>query len=307
MIHITNNLKLFSWNVRQGGGKRIEKQLNLMSELQPDLVALQEMTTKNIDQYTQALNEIGLHHIIDTFTLSNDPSTLSGPRKNGLLIASKWSLEILNDFVIPWEERVLGVKVDSPFGHIELYNSHVPPGSSNGWVKIDTFKGIFNKLARDSDNHRILCGDFNSPQLEMKDGEIITWGQTLHTDGSWRTTNKSIEWDAGERSVLEHLSDYDLEDVYRSLYGFAKSDYSFILKRKDKVFPRRFDHCFASERLKPLSFKYLHTYREQKLSDHSPIIVIFQPNHPGTKHDEEMKMKSDKFSYSEGEFKVLKE
>nr|WP_286170831.1 endonuclease/exonuclease/phosphatase family protein [Bacillus sp. NTK071] len=298
---------LFSWNVRQGGGKRIDEQLNVIRDLHPDLVALQEMTIKNVDQYSEALKGLGFNHIHNTFKLISEPSIIVGPRRYGLLIASKWPLEIINDFVIPWEERVLGVKVDSPVGHIELYNSHVPPGSSNGWVKIDTFEGIFNKLACYSCNHRILCGDFNSPQLETNDGEIITWGQVLYKDGSWRLPPKSEKWDAGERSVLERLSNYDLGDVYRSLYGFAKSDYSFILKRKDKVFPRRFDHCFASKTLNPVSFKYLHIYREQKLSDHSPFIVTFQPNHLDKNLHEGEKTRSDKFSYTEEEFRVLRD
>ena len=39
------------------------------------------------------------------------------------------------------------------------------------------FEGIYRRLACSSDRPRILCGDFNTPQKEMADGEVVTWGQ----------------------------------------------------------------------------------------------------------------------------------
>jgi hypothetical protein len=37
-------------------------------------------------------------------------------------------------------------------------------------------------------------------------------------------------WDNGERNVLEGLSESDMKDVFRTLYGYSKEDYSFYLK-----------------------------------------------------------------------------
>jgi hypothetical protein len=57
--------------------------------------------------------------------------------------------------------RMLSVKVlreEQPF---ELHVVHVPPDSSRGWQKIDTFRAVFNRLATHSEIPRILCGDFN--------------------------------------------------------------------------------------------------------------------------------------------------
>ena len=270
-------LTLLSWNIRQGGGKRIEHQLEAISSLLPDVVALQEMTIKNVDRYVDGLKGLGFQHLLHTFENTKDLNLLTGPRKYGLLVASKFPITVANTFSIPWEERVLGVQVNSSFGCIEVYNTHIPPGSSNGWVKIDTFEGIFNKLACHSRNHRILCGDFNSPQLETKDGEVITWGQVLHKDGIWKVSSKKKRWDDGERSIFEGLVDYDLRDVFRTLFDFEKREYSFVLKRKEKLFHRRFDHCFASMGLNPVSFEYLHHFRERNFSDHSPLVVKFKP------------------------------
>ncbi|WLR61499.1 endonuclease/exonuclease/phosphatase family protein [Guptibacillus hwajinpoensis] len=312
-------LTLFSWNIRQGGGKRIHKQLEVISDLQPDVVALQEMTMHNVDQYAALLNDLGLNHVIDTFALSKDPSKLIGPRRYGLLIASKWPFKLSNNFSIPWTERILGVEMDSPFGRIDIYNSHIPPGSSNGWVKIDTLEGIYNELACPSKIPRILCGDFNSPQLETKDGEIITWGQTLHKDGTWRISEKNKRWDEVERNVLKGLGEFDLRDVFSLLFDSGKRDFSFVLKRKDILFHRRFDHCFASKSLNPVAFEYLHNFREEKLSDHSPLVVKFNPEvnaYSDSKQSrievwenqkmEGSKVRLDKFTYVEGEFEIKK-
>jgi exonuclease III len=167
--------------------------------------------------------------------------------------------------------------IESSFGIIELYNAHIPPGSSNGWIKIDTFEGIYKALSKESSNHRILCGDFNSPQIETPAGEVITWGKKFYKDKTWRISKRGERWDNGERNVLEGLSEFDLKVVFRTLYGYLKEDYSFYLKNRNKVFSRRFDHCFASESLNPLEFNYLHEPREQKLSDHSGVEVIFNP------------------------------
>jgi hypothetical protein len=60
-------------------------------------------------------------------------------------------------------------------------------------------------------------------------------------------------------------------------YMDLQKNYSFYLKNRNKVFPRQFDHCFASEPLNPVEFNYLHEPREQKLSDHSAVEVIFSP------------------------------
>jgi exonuclease III len=269
--------KLFSWKVRQGGGKRIEQQLKEIESINPDIIALQEMTISGISKYRDGLNKIGFKYVIDNFVLFPDSTDLVGPRRYGQLIACRWPLSNLEFLDIPWQERVLGAQIESPFGVIELYNAHIPPGSSNGWIKIDTFEGIYKALSNDSRNHRILCGDFNSPQVETIDGEIITWGQKLSKDQTWRISKGSERWDKGERNVLKGLSKYDLSDVFRSLYGYAKEDYSFYLKNRNRVFPRRFDHCIASESLNPKEFTYLHELREQKLSDHSAVEVVFKP------------------------------
>ena len=88
-------------------------------------------------------------------------------------------------------------------GHeLELVNTHVPNGSSNGFRKVEHFEGLYRHLARTwspNGRPRVLCGDFNSPREERADGTVITWGQ--RSDGEL-VTDRGQRWDAAERSVI---------------------------------------------------------------------------------------------------------
>ena len=81
--------------------------------------------------------------------------------------------------------------------------------------KIETFEGIYSKLARSSDLPRILCGDFNSPKEELSNGDIVPW----------RPGNS--RWSNGELSVISGLSKFNLPDVYRQLHGYPPRDFSW--------------------------------------------------------------------------------
>jgi exonuclease III len=143
--------------------------------------------------------------------------------------------------------------------------------------------GIYTALAGPSDFPRILCGDFNTPQLETAAGEVVTWAQRATSSGRWRTVRMlrggpGEDWDAGERRVLTGLAEYDLVDVYRYLHGYQATDSSWILRRGGREIGRRFDHVFASRTLAPASCEYLHHLRESGLSDHAPVEVTFAPS-----------------------------
>ena len=87
-------------------------------------------------------------------------------RTNFNLVASRWPIRALPPTQVPYPERVLSVEIDTPWGvTIELHNVHIPDGSTYELEKIETFEGVFKRLACPSDafRPRILCGDFNTP------------------------------------------------------------------------------------------------------------------------------------------------
>ena len=143
------------------------------------------------------------------------------------------------------------------------------------------FEAIYQYLHSQSNRPRILCGDFNSPQWETTDGQIVTWGQKIRKDGRIVVMDGYERWDAGERSVLEKLAEYDLPEVFRSLNGYKVKAFSWFLNNREKAIKRRFDHVFASSVLNAVKCQYLVDVVEQKLSDHAAIETVFEPKKKG--------------------------
>jgi hypothetical protein len=116
---------------------------------------------------------------------------------------------------------------------IECHTTHIPPGASNGWIKIETLEGIYNSLAIPSTKLRILCGDFNIPQEESQDGQVVTWAERRKKNGEIvLVSNRGKRWDTAERNVLLGLKAFDLSDVYRFLYEYMVHDYSWYTNNK---------------------------------------------------------------------------
>ena len=108
-------MHLISWNVAYHVKKQ-PKQLQAVSDQTPDLICLQEVTEKTARLWKVGLQKAGYPNIITTFDTTETPDDLKGPRKFGLLIASKRYFEGLNheDLEIPWPEKLLSVLVHHP-------------------------------------------------------------------------------------------------------------------------------------------------------------------------------------------------
>lgn len=163
---------------------------------------------------------------------------------------------------MPWPERVLSAVVEAPCGDLELHTTHVPPGASHDWIKIEHFEGLAARLDRDSEGPRILCGDFNSPKSESTDGTVTCWGS-------------GGRWTKGERSVIVDLCGRDLADIFRTLNGYEVEEFSWYWRGRGRQVGRRFDHVFASAGLRASACAYAHGLREIGLSDHSAIVADF--------------------------------
>ncbi len=266
-------LRLISWNIA-GRTSCLDEQIAALEQRQPDLVALQEVHSSIVADLYAAFQRMGLEHYTDTIGLAKEHE-----RRYGVLIASRWPLEALAamTFRIPQPERLCSALIASPFGLLELHAVHVPNGASYRWKKVETFEGLYDRLARAASHPRILCGDLNTPQAERDDGEIITWRQDIE-DGKaviwdkWHG-DRGMRWDRAERLILAGLADHDLPDVYRLLHKYDEQRFSFIMNRNR----RRYDHIFASRALNPTHCDYLIEPLDQGLSDHAPVEVVLAP------------------------------
>jgi exonuclease III len=255
-------LKLLSWNVAGRTGK-LPEQAGVVGRQDADVVALQEVRKETAGRWREALEGDGLAHVVDS-------SEYLDGRRYFNLIASRWRCRSLPLSGAPYPERVLSVVTESPVGEIEVHNAHLPPGSRVGLIKVETFEAISYMLARPSSRHRILCGDFNTPMRETVEGEVVTAAE--------RHPESAARWDTAERSVLTGLAEYDLRDAFRQLHGYDRQDASWVFHtRRRRKSARRFDHVFASASLNAVHCDYHHEWRENKLSDHSAIEAVFDP------------------------------
>lgn len=272
-------MKIISWNVANRVRKQ-QRQMDALLSRKADVISLQEVTSKTLPLWVEGLQKEGYIYTFSSFGLYSGNSELVGARRYGILIASRWPLEPVDQYSlkIPWPERLISVLVHSPRVDFEFHVAHIPCGASHGYLKIETFEGIYKFLARKNNKYpRILCGDFNSPQKETTFGEVITWGQKILKDGQFRFTDREGRWDAGERSVIQGLAEYNLCDIFRLLNGYKVQEFSWLLYRKGKIIAsRRFDHIFASKALNPVKCQYIHFFREDSLSDHSAIEATFK-------------------------------
>lgn len=272
-------MRLISWNIaaRRSG---VDAQVAVIAERRPDVVVLQEVTAAMVPPLRRALEDAGLPTVAESLTTADPYRTPAGPRRYGLLTASRYRLRRLPSGSVPWPERLLSVEFHVDGNILELHNSHIPPGSSNGWDKVRMLEGVYATLARNAPIPRILCGDFNTPQAELPSGEVVTWAQRRRPDGGWALKRKvrggaGAAWDAAERHVLEGLAAYDLADVFRQLHGHAAGAYSWFARHGESSIGRRFDHVFASAALQPSRCRYLDEVRQRGLSDHAAVEVDF--------------------------------
>jgi exonuclease III len=263
------SVRLLSWNVAARVGRWPER-IDAIAELEPDVVAFQEVTQANLAEARAGLQRLGLDHSVNSFELAPDTSVLIGKRRYGELLASRWPLAALSPERCggPRPERVLSATLDCPHigSALEIHTAHIPPGVSNGWVKIEVLEAIDAMLACSSSVPRILCGDFNTPKTESADGSVVTWGKP------------GGRWDPGERNVIVGLKEFDLPDVFRQINGYDAEQFSWYWGKGSHRVGRRFDHVFASAALGATECRYIHDVRERGLSDHSAILAVFSPS-----------------------------
>ena len=277
MAAYPESLKTISWNVA-GRVRKQPHQIDAVLQSDADIIALQEIILTTQPRWILSLSKAG-YFVICSSDFVEDKSKLKGGRRYSIIIASKWGFDTISPEVlsIPWQERLLSVIIDSPWGPLEFHNIHMPAGVSHGVIKVQTFEGLYQFLAHPSDNLRILCGDFNSPREEYADGRILFWGKTRRAHQGVMINDPNDRQANAERSVIKGLAEYDLVDVYRSVHGYEDHGYSWIHKWRERRTYRRFDHIFASSKLNPIRCEYLYEILDAKLSDHAPIEVEFMP------------------------------
>ena len=269
-------MKIISWNLNSRTNKEtLRGQSAFLRSGDFDVITLQEVTLNSEPFFKESFKDM---FVLSSFDLVEDKSILVRNRKYGQIIISKQPIKFIPEQCkeIPFPERLLSGFIAS--NGTEIHTTHVPPGSSNGVIKVEHFEGLFSYLSKRKDKNMILTGDFNSPKLELDTGEIITWGQKIGASGKtrisvnpkWKHQCNGERWDSAERNIIENHKALGLQDAFRITNGFKDTSGSWVTNKGQG---RRYDHIFPSENLIVNSAFYNHEPREEKLSDHSPLIA----------------------------------
>lgn len=281
-------MRLVSWNIchpRKTEG--INKVFEVLEQIKPDLVALQEVAIKkSLPVFLEGLRAIGL----------SKACQLIPDRGWGLLVASRKDLVLAEIKGLPGSElkvtkkeidfprkpafaagecfrsRILSVRVERGGVPFELHNIHVPYGSSGGWRKIDTFRALTTRLEKRSDLPCIVCGDFNEPRSESEDGGVETWA--WHNRFSKAKVAKPEVWDREVKKIFEGCSAFGLSDVMWKTHGSKVIGMASHFPRGNGK-PRRYDHVFASNEFKVMDVSYLLKSNWAQVSDHVPAMIDF--------------------------------
>ena len=271
---------LISWNTAKRL-KRIEGQIEFLHKQGAEIIALQEILPSTEMVFRSAFENTHPFQV-SSFELALDSTLLTKKRMFGELILSKFPMEPQSPYLvrIPWTERLLSAKVTIGTRDLILHTTHIPPGSSNGWIKVEMLNGIFDHLVENRNQmSQILCGDFNAPKLEDKTLGLITFAQHINTAGKVITKKvfrggKGSEWDQAERRLFEDLPQYGLSETFREIFPDDFDAYSWSFMRNGQEFRNRFDHVFASTEFNTKSCVYLNI--PTSLSDHKPISAVFE-------------------------------
>jgi exonuclease III len=231
-------MRVVSWNIRAGGGRRGEAIARQLREWQPDVVALSEFRgTPSSQALAGALSQQGLLHQRDT-CVADDPA------RNALLVASRWPLR---------KERWLRVRVQAPV-RFEVFTVHVPNRVTRR--KYPFLDAISDVVAAWRGPPAILVGDTNSGRIGIDE--------------------ESLAFSSREDQWLLHLDALGWRDAFRARYP-NRREFTWYSPNGNNGFrlDQAFLHPQLMRRLRKVRHVWGRDGSERRdaLSDHAAIIV----------------------------------
>lgn len=232
-------MKILTWNILQGGGKRATGIADQIEAIKPDIVSLQEFRNgKSAPVILDALNKLGLEH---------QHIAQSTASKNTVMMAAnipfethEWATDLDPTLCVHTHFALNDASVEA----LDIFAGHLPQKRAQV-PYLDTL----NKLDVSAYEAALIIGDLNCG-IPFEDSETKSFVnthmfQSLLRNGwtdSWRKRNPDTR------------------------------DYTWISSRGNGY---RYDYCLATDGAEALitDTEYLHLVREEKLSDHSAMII----------------------------------
>lgn len=243
-------MRIVTWNIRAGGGRRVEQIASHIERWRPDIAVLAEFrATPPSCRLADALTGQGLTHqraALDTRKSSS----------NGLAVASRWPLRPIRLRRRPEEPgRWLFVRVDAP-QPFALGAMHVPNRVSG---RKDGFHAAVLDIARRwRGGPALMTGDTNSGRIGL-DEEVPCFGAR---EDAWLTALEAAGW----------------HDAFRRLHGDAARAYSWYSPNAGNGFrlDETFVHRSLASRLVGAAYEWAQapdSPRRDAVSDHAALIV----------------------------------
>jgi exodeoxyribonuclease-3 len=253
------NATLLSWNTA-ARARRQPEQAERVAAVVPDIVCLQEVTATTAPLWTERLGALGLENAA---LAESEPASAAGRRPLIALTAARRPLAATSVPGVPWAERVLAVSCEG----LLIVNVHSPISSRPDLVKVLTHEAVHAHLAGHA-GPSILCGDLNTPRREHPDGRVWTFARTSH--GNLRP-ERGERWDRAELALIRGLEPHGYRDAFRERHGLEVRGLSWEWARTNGGY--RLDHLIVSAEIEVSDVTYLHGWRREGLSDHSPLLA----------------------------------
>jgi exonuclease III len=244
-------VRVVSWNIRAGGGRRVSAIAAQIARWAPDVVALSEFrATPPSAELARALATHGLAHQLST-------ASPRLPRANSLLVASRWPLMRVRLRTAPAAEpcRWLLARVTGPCG-ITVGAMHVPNRVTGRKLPfLDAVLGVAHTWRR---GPALLVGDTNSGLIDLDE--------------------EAPAFDVEEDGWIRGLDAAGWTDAFRRLRGEERA-YTWYSPNGGNGF--RIDQAFVNRALQPRLRSARHEWgratgrrpRRDALSDHAALLL----------------------------------
>jgi exodeoxyribonuclease III len=226
-------LKILSWNIQQGGGSRSMAICQALANSGAHIIQLSEFKNNANGAFIKAQLQQA-GFIFQFFTAASSD-------QNSVLIASKINGEIL---LFPeadpvFQHNIIGVQF-SAFTLLSVYMPH---------KKKHTLFTAVSVFCKNATLPVILVGDYNTGINHVDQKGDSFWYQP----------------------EILNLPKLGLHDAFRHLHGSVE-EYSWFSHQGNGY---RYDHTYLSQDLLPVikNCYYLQAWRENGLSDHSPMFL----------------------------------
>ncbi|MFO0861681.1 MAG: endonuclease/exonuclease/phosphatase family protein [Phycisphaerales bacterium] len=252
-------IRVLHWNILHGGGARRmpEIVLSLLGEA-PDVILLSEYRTTIGGQIRGVLADHGLVH---------QCSSLPAKHKNGLLVASRFSIEGLPGSA-PNTHGLSARWIDAwlPQANLHLTGLHIPD-DSHPTARATCWQRVVASARVHRAQPHVFLGDFNTGRH--------------HIDEEGRTFTCTAQ--------LGAVATLGYADAFRIFAPDAR-EWTWIAPVRSRLRPEntagsggfRIDSALVSPALLPRmrGARYSHSVREKGISDHSAMVVEFSTETP---------------------------